>query len=164
MESLIKNDQLGIIYLNFFFIKYHEPCLKAERNEDSSQNIQNETQPTRELNGKFTPFLMFCVIIAVIGSSFQFGLMMAVFNTPEIIKVKISTTSIFISLLRIFLKIILKKVIKDFFKQVYSEKNNHIEMSNSTLTLLWSVTNGLLPFGGVIGGMNSGFVADYFGR
>ena len=58
-------------------------CLKAAGNEETSQNIQNERQSTRELNGKFTPFLMFCVIIAVIGSSFQFGLMMAVFNTPE---------------------------------------------------------------------------------
>lgn len=37
-------------------------------------------------------------------------------------------------------------------------------MEDSTLDLLWSITNGLVPFGGIFGAIMSGFVADYFGR
>ena len=37
-------------------------------------------------------------------------------------------------------------------------------MSNDTFTTLWSITNGLMPLGGIFGGLSSGSVADYFGR
>ncbi|CAN5951164.1 unnamed protein product, partial [Sphagnum jensenii] len=37
-------------------------------------------------------------------------------------------------------------------------------MTNETLNVYWSITNGLMPFGGIFGGLSSGFVADYFGR
>jgi SP family facilitated glucose transporter-like MFS transporter 1 len=37
-------------------------------------------------------------------------------------------------------------------------------MSNNTMTLLWSTTNGLMPLGGIFGGLFSGLLADYFGR
>ena len=37
-------------------------------------------------------------------------------------------------------------------------------MSNSTWTALWSVTNGLMPLGGCVGGLASGNLADLFGR
>ncbi len=32
------------------------------------------------------------------------------------------------------------------------------------MTLLWSTTNGLMPLGGIFGGLFSGLLADYFGR
>lgn len=37
-------------------------------------------------------------------------------------------------------------------------------MSDSTWTSLWSLTNALNPAGGIIGGLVSGAVADFFGR
>ena len=37
-------------------------------------------------------------------------------------------------------------------------------LDESNLKFLWTVTNALLPLGGVIGGLSSGFMADYFGR
>jgi MFS family permease len=37
-------------------------------------------------------------------------------------------------------------------------------MSNEQFTMLWSITNGLMPLGGLMGSLLSGFVADYMGR
>lgn len=37
-------------------------------------------------------------------------------------------------------------------------------MDNNTLNSYWSITNGLLPLGGIFGGFSSGFMADHFGR
>ena len=54
-------------------------------------------------------------------------------------------------------------VIKNFYRDVYFERNNE-KMSDHRLTILWAVTNGLLPFGGIFGAMLSGFVADKYGR
>jgi SP family facilitated glucose transporter-like MFS transporter 1 len=56
-----------------------------------------------------------------------------------------------------------ENVIKDFYRNVYLERHNST-MTNETMTALWSITNGLMPFGGIFGGLSSGFMADYFGR
>lgn len=37
-------------------------------------------------------------------------------------------------------------------------------MSDDYFTFLWALTNGLMPLGGMIGAINSGNVADKFGR
>lgn len=75
--------------------------------------------------------------MAVLGGSFQTGWCIGVFNTPV-------------------------EVIKGFYKEVYMERGQ--TLSKTELNTLWSITNGLLPFGGVFGGLSSGFFADNFGR
>lgn len=37
-------------------------------------------------------------------------------------------------------------------------------MSKDTFDLFWSITNGLMPLGGMFGGLASGFAGDHFGR
>lgn len=37
-------------------------------------------------------------------------------------------------------------------------------MSSGTFDLLWSITNGIFPLGGVFGAFASGYVGDFFGR
>ena len=54
-------------------------------------------------------------------------------------------------------------MIKKFYGEVYFDRNNQT-MSEETFTSLWSLTNGLMPLGGIFGGLSSGFFADYFGR
>ena len=74
----------------------------------------------------------------MIGSSFQFGWNIALYNTPY-------------------------DVVRAFFEEVHFERTNE-PLSDGRFTLLWSVTNGLNPLGGIIGGLACGVVADYFGR
>jgi hypothetical protein len=56
-----------------------------------------------------------------------------------------------------------EKPIKEFIKGVY-RKRNDAELPDGDLTLIWMFTNGLVPLGGVVGALLSGFVADKFGR
>jgi MFS family permease len=37
-------------------------------------------------------------------------------------------------------------------------------LTDANWTLLWAITNGLMPFGAIFGGLASGWAADYFGR
>ncbi|CAF0733414.1 unnamed protein product [Brachionus calyciflorus] len=89
-------------------------------------------------NGKFTKYLLLSLLVAAFGSAFQFGWSTAIFNTPS-------------------------KVIEEFYRNVYKERNGE-EMSDDLFNTYWSVTNGLLPFGGIFGGISSGFLGDYAGR
>lgn len=54
-------------------------------------------------------------------------------------------------------------MIKKFYKSVYQKRTGN-ELTNSELNLLWSITNGLFPFGAIIGGLLAGYSADFFGR
>lgn len=87
--------------------------------------------------GKVTLPLITFLLIAVLGGSFQFGWCIGLFNTPEI-------------------------VIKTFYVTTYFKRGKI--MTESQLTTLWSITNGLFPLGGVIGGLSSGFIGDRLGR
>ncbi|RNA10267.1 solute carrier family facilitated glucose transporter member 1-like [Brachionus plicatilis] len=101
-----------------------------------------ETLPTgyeREpKKGVLTKYLMLSLLVAAFGSAFQFGFSIAIFNTPS-------------------------DVIQSFYREVYSDRNGE-SMPNSTLNTYWSITNGLVPFGGMVGGMFSGFTGDLLGR
>jgi hypothetical protein len=55
-------------------------------------------------------------------------------------------------------------VVKDFYNDVTISRTGGKNLSNDELKLLWSVTNGLQPLGGMFGGLSSGFVADFLGR
>lgn len=50
-----------------------------------------------------------------------------------------------------------------FYNQTYLNRYG-VNIPEDTLTLLWSITNGIVPFGGIFGGLFSGFVADLLGR
>jgi MFS transporter, SP family, solute carrier family 2 (facilitated glucose transporter), member 1 len=83
-------------------------------------------------------YAVFCLAISVFGSSFQVGWHIGVYNAPV-------TT------------------IQHFFNQTYNNRYGEY-MKDETWTTLWSLTNALNPAGGIIGGLASGFVVDYFGR
>lgn len=77
-------------------------------------------------------------MIAVAGASFQIGWNVSVLNVPVI-------------------------EIKNFFNESYTSRYGEV-MSESTETIIWSITNGMVPFGGIFGGLTSGLLADRFGR
>lgn len=124
--------------------------LLVDQSEDQLDEIHNadqgfvrvsdpeKAQKENNLNGRFTKYLFFCLIFASIGSAFQFGWNIGIYNTPE-------------------------DVIKDFYNKTYFNRNG-VDMPDTTFTTLWSITNGLMPAGGLIGGLSSGFFADLFGR
>jgi hypothetical protein len=85
-----------------------------------------------------TNYLIICLAFATIGSAFQAGWNIGIYNTPE-------------------------NVIKQHFNQTYAHRNGE-SIPNDTLTTLWSITNGLYPGGGTVGALSSGIVADFFGR
>lgn len=118
--------------------RYLNSSYQNDHNSYEGEKLINRDEQSKNLDGKFTPFLIFCVLTSVVGASFQFGWNLGVFNTPE-------------------------NVIKDFYKSVYRDRYK-AEMSDSEMTVLWSITNGLMPLGGIVGGLSSGFVADHFGR
>lgn len=94
-----------------------------------------------------------CLGLAVLGSAFQFGWGVAVFNTPsDVIRFNKTYT------LRLYLNtFILFKVIKAFYSYVNFIREGKV-LTDSELNFLWSITNGLFPLGGVFGGLSSGIV------
>ncbi len=55
-------------------------------------------------------------------------------------------------------------MIKQFYLYVLALQGDIVSIDSSQLNVLWAVTNGLMPGGGMVGGVLSGVVADYFGR
>ena len=100
--------------------------------------------------------------VAVIGSAFQIGWQLAVTNTPsEVNKMSltIKTCQLFcFSKYDSFLKIL-----KNFYNATNFHRFNQ-SLSNDELKVLWSVTNGLLQAGAVVGALFSGISAESFGR
>jgi hypothetical protein len=92
-------------------------------NEDSDSIDEEITHP-ENLNGSFNRHLLLYLILAVLGASFQTGWCLGVFNTPV-------------------------EVIKDFYREVFIERGHNL--TKTELNTLWSITNGLLPLGGVFG-------------
>lgn len=81
--------------------------------------------------------LIFTTFIIAFGSSFQFGYNIGVLNNP-------------------------KGLIVDFYKSVYTER--HGDVSEGTLTFLWSLTNAIFIPGGMAGAFLGGWLADKVGR
>ena len=81
---------------------------------------------------------MYCLIVAVLGSSFNYGLNIGLYNTPW-------------------------KVIRNFCDQVHQERYG-VPMKNATFTKFNSILNGLMPAGGIFGSIFAGFLADNLGR
>ncbi|KRY30396.1 Solute carrier family 2, facilitated glucose transporter member 3 [Trichinella spiralis] len=85
---------------------------------------------------QLTCWLAFSIFAATFGCSFIFGYNIAVINTPQVIEQWINETLI--------------------------EKNQ--TWTQSKMDSVWALIVGIFPFGGFIGGMLSGLVADKVGR
>ncbi|KAM6162347.1 solute carrier family 2, facilitated glucose transporter member 3 [Erethizon dorsatum] len=86
---------------------------------------------------KVTPFLVFAVTIAAIGS-FQFGYNTGVINAPE-------------------------TIITEFLNSTLSEKLNE-PPSKGLLTTLWSLSVAIFSVGGMLGSFSVGLFVNRFGR
>ncbi|KAK7128856.1 hypothetical protein R3I94_017173 [Phoxinus phoxinus] len=90
-----------------------------------------------ERKGRVTLILVAASLIAGFGSSFQYGYNVAVINSPA-------------------------PEMKLFYTQIY--ENRYGPMSESLLTLLWSVTVSMYPLGGFFGSLMVGPLVNKFGR
>ena len=53
---------------------------------------------------------------------------------------------------------------KEFFSSVINDEKHTNRSKTITVNTLWAISNGLMPFGGMFGGLISGQVADSIGR
>jgi len=53
--------------------------------------------------------------------------------------------------------------LKRFFNETYTKRYNK-PISESLLTLIWSLANGALPLGGAFGGLLSGVAVEKLGQ
>ncbi|XP_025768417.1 LOW QUALITY PROTEIN: solute carrier family 2, facilitated glucose transporter member 5-like [Puma concolor] len=88
--------------------------------------------------GRLTLVLGLATLIAAFGSSFQYGYNVAAINSPA-------------------------QFMKTFYNKTYYERNNGY-MDEFALTLLWSVSVSMFPFGGFVGSLMVGPLVNNFGR
>ncbi|XP_025414369.1 solute carrier family 2, facilitated glucose transporter member 1-like isoform X2 [Sipha flava] len=87
------------------------------------------------LNGR----LLFAIIASAFGSAFQHGYNTGVVNAPQ-------------------------TLIENWIRSVISERNGGAIVEKSQVTLIWAVAVAIFCFGGMIGGLMTGIVAEKFGR
>ncbi|XP_059230876.1 solute carrier family 2, facilitated glucose transporter member 5 isoform X1 [Mustela nigripes] len=87
---------------------------------------------------RLTLVLSLATLIAAFGSSFQYGYNVAAVNSPA-------------------------ELMKEFYNQTYYERNNNY-INEFSLTLLWSVSVSMFPFGGFLGSLMVGPLVNKFGR
>ncbi|KAE9552287.1 hypothetical protein FO519_004504 [Halicephalobus sp. NKZ332] len=98
----------------------------------------NSTVNTKELEGRMTLPLLFTVIAATIGGSFQFGYHIGCVNAPG-----------------------------ELITQWYISSHEHMfntTMTKEQADLVWSISVGIFAVGGMFGGLLSGWFADKMGR
>ncbi|XP_028343676.1 solute carrier family 2, facilitated glucose transporter member 5 isoform X5 [Physeter macrocephalus] len=87
---------------------------------------------------RLTPVLALATLIAAFGSSFQYGYNVAVINSPA-------------------------KLMKAFYNETYYDRISEY-ISEFSLTLLWSVSVSMFPFGGFLGSLMVGPLVNKLGR
>ncbi|XP_027803532.2 solute carrier family 2, facilitated glucose transporter member 5-like isoform X2 [Marmota flaviventris] len=87
---------------------------------------------------RLTLLLALATLIASFGSSFQYGYNVAVVNSPS-------------------------EFMKQFYNDTYSDRTGEL-IDTFALTLLWSVTVSMFPFGGFIGSLLVGPLVNNLGR
>lgn len=102
-----------------------------EINYESRINDVNQNKPKKG-------YLIYCMIIAAFGSSFNYGFSVGLYNTPY-------------------------QVIFDFCNEVYNERYG-VDITSSEFATIHSLINGFMLLGGIVGSFFSGFFADVFGR
>ncbi|XP_055438370.1 solute carrier family 2, facilitated glucose transporter member 5 isoform X5 [Bubalus kerabau] len=88
--------------------------------------------------GRLTPVIVLATLIAAFGSSFQYGYNVAAINSPS-------------------------EFMKDFYNYTYYDRVGEY-MNEFYLTLLWSVTVSMFPFGGFLGSLMVGPLVNNLGR
>ncbi|XP_060251922.1 solute carrier family 2, facilitated glucose transporter member 5 isoform X2 [Ovis aries] len=88
--------------------------------------------------GRLTPVIVLATLIAAFGSSFQYGYNVATINSPS-------------------------EFMKDFYNYTYYDRVGEY-MNEFYLTLLWSVTVSMFPFGGFLGSLMVGRLVNNLGR
>ncbi|XP_030885426.1 solute carrier family 2, facilitated glucose transporter member 5 isoform X5 [Leptonychotes weddellii] len=96
-----------------------------------------QQNPTKK-EGRLTLILLLATLIAAFGSSFQYGYNVAAVNSPA-------------------------ELMKAFYNETYYERNNNY-INEFSLTLLWSVSVSMFPFGGFIGSLMVGPLVNKLGR
>lgn len=97
-----------------------------------------EAQDPAKKEGRLTLVLSLATLIAAFGSSFQYGYNVAAVNSPA-------------------------EFMKAFYNKTYYERNSDY-MNDFSLTLLWSVSVSMFPFGGFLGSLMVGPLVNKFGR
>ncbi|XP_027964114.1 LOW QUALITY PROTEIN: solute carrier family 2, facilitated glucose transporter member 5 [Eumetopias jubatus] len=92
----------------------------------------------RVLEKRLTLVLLLATLIAAFGSSFQYGYNVAAVNSPA-------------------------ELMKAFYNETYYERNDNY-VNEFSLTLLWSVSVSMFPFGGFIGSLMVGPLVNELGR
>lgn len=82
--------------------------------------------------------LALATLIAAFGSSFQYGYNVAVVNSPA-------------------------EIMKEFYNETYYDRTSTY-LSDFSLTLLWSISVSMFPFGGFIGSLMVGILVTKLGR
>ncbi|XP_014688940.1 solute carrier family 2, facilitated glucose transporter member 5 isoform X2 [Equus asinus] len=97
-----------------------------------------EQQDPIKKEGRLTPVLALATLIAAFGSSFQYGYNVAAVNSPA-------------------------ELMKAFYNEThYSRFSEYI--SEFSLTLLWSISVSMFPFGGFVGSLMVGPLVNRLGR
>ncbi|KAI6218330.1 Solute carrier family 2, facilitated glucose transporter member 1 [Aphelenchoides fujianensis] len=106
-------------------------------NPESGKLINASTDP-KQLEGRLTKALLFAVIAATFGSSFQFGYHIGCVNAPG-----------------------------DLITRWYIDSHRYLYNTTLTpeeANVQWSLSVGIFAVGGMIGGLLSGWFADRLGR
>ncbi|KAI2514933.1 solute carrier family 2 member 5 [Homo sapiens] len=98
--------------------------------------MEQQDQSMKE--GRLTLVLALATLIAAFGSSFQYGYNVAAVNSPALL-------------------------MQQFYNETYYGRTGEF-MEDFPLTLLWSVTVSMFPFGGFIGSLLVGPLVNKFGR
>uniref|UniRef100_A0A2K5PIN1 Solute carrier family 2, facilitated glucose transporter member 5 n=1 Tax=Cebus imitator TaxID=2715852 RepID=A0A2K5PIN1_CEBIM len=98
--------------------------------------MEQQDQSMKE--GRLTLVLALATLIAAFGSSFQYGYNVAAVNSPAM-------------------------YMRQFYNETYQDRTGEI-MEDFPLTLLWSLTVSMFPFGGFIGSLLVGPLVNKFGR
>ncbi|XP_055438368.1 solute carrier family 2, facilitated glucose transporter member 5 isoform X3 [Bubalus kerabau] len=112
----------------------------AERKQAElcTSRAKMEPQDPDKREGRLTPVIVLATLIAAFGSSFQYGYNVAAINSPS-------------------------EFMKDFYNYTYYDRVGEY-MNEFYLTLLWSVTVSMFPFGGFLGSLMVGPLVNNLGR
>ncbi|KAF6111462.1 solute carrier family 2 member 5 [Phyllostomus discolor] len=97
-----------------------------------------EQEPEIKKEGRLTLVLALATLIAAFGSSFQYGYNVAAINSPA-------------------------EFMKEFYNETYYDRSSEY-LSDFSLTLLWSISVSMFPFGGLIGSLLVGPLVNKLGR
>ncbi|XP_014400947.1 PREDICTED: solute carrier family 2, facilitated glucose transporter member 5 [Myotis brandtii] len=98
--------------------------------------MEEEGMVKRE--GRLTLVLALATLISAFGSSFQYGYNVAAINSPS-------------------------ELMKAFYNETYFDRTTYY-LSDFSLTLLWSLSVSMFPFGGLVGSLMVGFLVNKLGR